>query len=267
MRLTFANALSPDRELPLGETSVGAGSEDDICLSAPGVQANHLCLHVDDSGVWLRNHGAVVHVNARPVRELALLRLGDRVHLGTAEFLLQSAVPPPMPPAAPMPPLQVRELPQGVLVLRGLGERFAGQALTLDERVLIGSGADARIALDARYAASAEAQISVMHDCVMIMALSPVSPLVNGYPVRKALLEAGDQIDVRGLRFVLEAPGLAQRKQCEVRAEEAAILAGFDAQPAPAAVRGRHGMLVRLLAMALVLAAAITLLLTYSPPR
>lgn len=267
MRLTFAHALSPDRELPLGETSVGAGSDDDIRLVAPGVQANHVRLHVDESGVWLRNHGALVHVNARPVRELALLRPGDRVHLGTAEFLLQAASAPTMPPAEPLPPMQLRELPPGVMVLRGLGERFAGQVIALSDRVLIGSGADARIALDARYAAAAEAQINVMHDCVMIMALSPVSPLVNGYPVRKALLEAGDQIDVRGLRFVLEAPGLSQRNQCEVRAEEAAILAGFNALPAPAATRGRHGMLVRLLVMALVLAAAITLLLTYSPPR
>jgi len=198
------------------------------------------------------------------------LRPGDRVHLGTAEFVLQASSAPRMPLAQPMPPLHAREIPQGVLVLRGLGERFAGQAFTLGEHIRIGSAVDARIALDSRYAAAAEADINVMHDCVMIEALSPVSPLVNGYPVRKALLEAGDQIEVRGLRFVLEAPGLTQRNSCEVRAEEAAILADFDARApqaaASASASSRHGVLVRLLIMALVLAAAITLLLTYPPP-
>lgn len=266
MRLTFANAVSPDRELVPGEISLGASSSDDVRLDLPGVQDHHARVLFDESGVWLRNHGPVVHVNARPVRELALLRPGDRVHLGTAEFVLQSSSAPRMPLAQPMPPLHAREIPQGVLVLRGLGERFAGQAFTLGEHIRIGSAADARIALDSRYAAAAEADIDVMHDCVMIEALSPVSPLVNGYPVRKALLEAGDQIEVRGLRFVLEAPGLTQRNQCEVRAEEAAILADFDARVPQATASSRHGVLVRLLIMALVLAAAITLLLTYPPP-
>jgi len=266
MRLTFTNAVSPDRELAPGEISVGATAEDDIQVVAPGVQANHVRLHFDESGLWLRNHGPVVHVNARPVRELALLRAGDRVHLGTAEFLLQSMSTPRPPPAEPMPPLQAREIPHGVLVLRGLGERFAGQAIALGEHLGIGAAADARIAMDPRYAAPAEAHLSVMHDCVMIMALSPVSPLVNGYPVRKALLEAGDQIEVRGLRFVLEAPGLSRRNQCEVRAEEAAILADYNKHAADTGTPRRQGMLVRLLVMALVLAAAITLLLTYPPP-
>ena len=266
MRLTFANAVSPDRELVAGEISLGASSSDDVRLDLPGVQDHHARVLFDESGVWLRNHGPVVHVNARPVRELALLRPGDRVHLGTAEFVLQSSSAPRMPMAQPMPPLHAREIPQGVLVLRGLGERFAGQAFPLGDHIRIGSAADARIALDSRYAAAAEADIDVMHDCVMIEALSPVSPLVNGYPVRKALLEAGDQIEVRGLRFVLEAPGLTQRNQCEVRAEEAAILADFDARVPQATASSRHGVLVRLLIMALVLAAAITLLLTYPPP-
>lgn len=266
MRLSFANAVSPDRELLRGEISLGASAVDDVRLDLPGVHDHHARLLFDESGVWLRNHGPLVHVNARPVRELALLRPGDRVHLGTAEFVLQASSAPRMPPAQPMPPLHAREIPQGVLVLRGLGERFAGQAFTLGEHIRIGSAADARIALDSRYAAAAEADINVMHDCVMIEALSPVSPLVNGYPVRKALLEAGDQIEVRGLRFVLEAPGLTQRNACEVRAEEAAILADFDARAPQAAPSSRHGVLVRLLIMALVLAAAITLLLTYPPP-
>jgi len=270
MRLSFANAVSPDRELVPGEISLGASTSDDVRLDLPGVQDHHARVLFDESGVWLRNHGPVVHVNARPVRELALLRPGDRVHLGTAEFVLQASSAPRMPLAQPMPPLHAREIPQGVLVLRGLGERFAGQAFTLGEHIRIGSAVDARIALDSRYAAAAEADINVMHDCVMIEALSPVSPLVNGYPVRKALLEAGDQIEVRGLRFVLEAPGLTQRNSCEVRAEEAAILADFDARApqaaASASASSRHGVLVRLLIMALVLAAAITLLLTYPPP-
>lgn len=267
MRLTFANAALPDRELAFGETRLGASVNDDIQLDAPGVQVNHLSLYVDESGVWLRNRGSTVHVNARPVRELALLRPGDRVHVGTAEFLLQSPTAPQTPPAEPMPPLQMREIPQGVLVLRGMGERFAGRAFGLGERITIGSALDSGVVLDGRYAAAAEAQISVMHDCVMIMAMSQVPPLVNGYPVRKALLQAGDQIEVRGLRFVLEAPGLSRRNQCEVRAEEAAILADFHGRPSGTNAPRRTGMLVRLLIMAFVLAAIMTVLLTYPPPN
>lgn len=267
MRLTFANAASPDRELTFGETRLGSSVNDDIQVDAPGVQVSHLSLHLDESGLWLRNRGSVVHVNARPVRELALLRPGDRVHVGTAELLLQSLIAPLAPPAEPMPPLQVREIQQGVLILRGMGERFAGRAFGVGERIEIGSAPNAAIVLDARYAAAAEAQISVLHDCVMIVAMSPVSPLVNGYPVRMALLQTGDQIEVRGLRFVLEAPGLSQRNQCEVRAAEAAILADFQDRPVTTNLPRRKGMLVRLLVMALVLAAIMTVLLTYPPPN
>src|SRR3546814_3896532 len=64
----------------------------------------------------------------------------------------------------------------------------------------------------------------------MLVATAPVTPRVNGWPVQQVVLAHGDQIEVRGLRFMLSAPGLAQRASCEVRAQEMAELQN-EAEP------------------------------------
>ncbi len=267
MRLTFPHGESADVDLGLGDTTIGTADDSTVRIAGAGVSANHARMHLSPAGLWLRNLGSPIYVNSRAVAELALLRAGDRVHLGAVEMLLRSSDAPMPVPAEPMPTDEVREIEHGTVVLRGLSGPVSGQAFVLSDVLRIGSDEQAQIALDSRYAAAEEARLELVGDCVMLVSTSPVTPRVNGWPVQQVVLAHGDQIEVRGLRFMLSAPGLAKRASCEVRAQEMAELQqeGEDAVAAPNGTA--TGAWLRLLLMALALAGVITALLLFWPTR
>lgn len=265
MRLTFPHGESPDVELGAGDTTIGSADDSTVRIAGAGVNPRHARMHLSPAGLWLRNLGSPIHVNSRAVAELALLRAGDRVHMGEVEILLRSSTEPMPVPAEPMPADEVREIEHGTVLLRGLSGPVSGQVFVLNDALRIGSDESAQIVLDSRYAAAEEARLELVGDCVMLVSTAPVTPRVNGWPVQQVVLAHGDQIEVRGLRFILSAPGLAQRASCEVRAQEMAQLQ-HEAEPETVAPNATAtGAWLRLLLMALALAAVITALLLFLP--
>src|SRR3546814_3455725 len=129
------------------------------------------------------------------------------------EMLRRPSTEPKPWPAEPMPSDEVREIEHGTVLLRGLSGPVSGQVFVLNDVLRIGSDDSAQITLDSRYAAAEEARLELVGDCVMLVATAPVTPRVNGWPVQQVVLAHGDQIEVRGLRFMLSAPGLAQRSE------------------------------------------------------
>ena len=106
------------------------------------------------------------------------------------------------------------------------------------------------------------------------------SSLVNGVPVRDAVLSPGDQVVIDQHRFQLEAPGLPLRGQMDAAKPAAtahtqtmkAVRVPVARDPAPAAEPAAAeppqkdpGALWWLIAAATVLAAALTALLVYAP--
>lgn len=264
MRLTFPNGESADVELDAGDTTIGTAEDATVRIAGSGVSTHHARMHLSAAGLWLRNLGNPIFVNSRAVTELALLRAGDRVHMGDVELLLRSSKEPMPVPAEPMASDDSREIEHGTVVLRGLSGPVSGRVFVLADSLSIGSGEQAQISLDGRYAAAEEARLELLGDCVMLASTSPVTPRVNGWPVQQVVLAHGDQIEVRGLRFILSAPGLAKRTSCEVRAQETAELQ-HDDEPLPAPNRSATGAWLRLLLMALLLAVVITALLLFLP--
>jgi len=265
MRLTFPHGESADVDLGVGDTTIGAADDSAVQIAGAGVGAHHARMHLSPAGLWLRNLGSTVFVNSRAVAELALLRAGDRLHMGEVELLLCSAEPPMPVPAEPIVVDDAREIEHGTVLLRGLSGPVSGQAFVLHDVLRIGSDATAQIALDSRYAAAEEARLELLGDCVMLTATAPVTPRVNGWPVQQVVLAHGDQIEIRGLRFVLSAQGLAKRASCEVRAHEMAELQQENDSATAAPTDPTNGAWLRLLLMALALAAAITALLLFLP--
>lgn len=265
MRLTFPHGESADAELGAGDTTIGAADDSTVRIVGAGVSPNHARMHLSPAGLWLRNLGSPVYVNSRAVTELALLRAGDRVHMGAVEMLLRSSDEPMPVPAEPMPINEVREIEHGTVLLRGLSGPVSGKVFVLSDVLRIGSDEHAQIPLDSRYAAAEEARLELIGDCVMLVSTSPVTPRVNGWPVQQVVLAHGDQVEVRGLRFMLSAPGLAKRASCEVRAQEMAELQQEDKQSVSAPEATATGAWLRLLLMALALAAVITALLLFLP--
>ena len=250
----------PSVELPLaaGVHGIGRAGGERLGPVDPRQAAVRIC--VDRRGIWLYvEQGARgVHVNGRPVQRLAMLRLGDVVFVDGAEVALVGAPAPAEGDGDPAPaPADAR------LVLRGLGGRHHGRSFTLERPRLVGRSADADIRLDDPAAAERHARLEPRGDAILLRDLgSAEASLVNGVPMRSALLRPGDQLvfDAHH-RFVVEAPGHASVDPARAPPADDAIEERDEGRLAPSARR-----LPWLLLAALLLAAGLSALLLFGAP-
>ncbi len=148
-----------------------------------------------------------VHVNGRPVRRMAMLRLGDAVYVDGVEMLLVSGTP------ASVGPARLGNAPADLtidprIVLRGVGGRYHGRSFTLERPRLVGSCAESDVRIDENAFAERHARIELHGDTVVLRDLGSVEgSMVNGERVRDAVLKPGDQVVFNAQhRFVIEAP-------------------------------------------------------------
>ncbi|HEY2397099.1 MAG TPA: FHA domain-containing protein [Rudaea sp.] len=225
MRLHFPNNEHADLLTAPGDTSIGAAGDNTLVLDRPGIAAHHASLHVGDRGFVLTvvDSSARVHVNARPVREKAILRLGDVVSLDTLQFTLKpdrdASIRTELPPASP-PLSRSDEAAAGnrsappKAVLRGVSGSYFGRIVALRGRLTIGRDSDCDVVLDEPEMARRHAVIENSGDMVYLRDLGSTSgTYVNGVQVRNAVLHPDDQIAFDHNRFLLEAPGLPSRDQ------------------------------------------------------
>ena len=212
-RLRFPNLDHAELPLGLGVHAVGRIDRGDgtqrqdraigLVEAAPLLR---FC--VDRRGVWMTIDEEVrgVHVNGRPVQRMAMLRPGDAVFVDGVEMALVAARGvDAMPQALVSAPVEGGD-PR--VVLRGVGGRYHGRSLTLEQPRLIGSATDADIRIDDPACAERHARIELHGQAIVLRDLgSADGSVVNGEAVRDALLQPGDQIvfDPHH-RFVLEAP-------------------------------------------------------------
>ncbi len=223
MRLSFPNREHEDTQVGAGDAQIGAAPDNTIVLNHRGVAAHHARLSVSDHGIVLNVFDAArTHVNTRPVREKAILRLGDVVSLDTLQFVLKPDSDdsirrdlPPMRSLTPLPPVSStpRIYPPKVL-LRGVsGARF-GKIVPVRGQLVVGRSPDADLPLDEPEMAPRHAAIETSGESIFLRDLgSKNGTSVNGVQVRNAILHAGDQIAFERNRFVLEAPGLPARPE------------------------------------------------------
>lgn len=288
MQLTFPNGEHPPVPFEHGELSIGSRNDQRVSLPGSSLAAHHASIISDRRGLWLRvpAGAAGVHLNARPVRRSAMLRIGDLVCLGSLQILISEENPARIetriPPTAPAPLAEAQRLSASRVVLRSVSGSLFGRGYTLTDPKVIGRGAGCDIRIDDPALAERHARFELHGDRVVLRALDGSDgSLVNGVPVRDAILAPGDQIVVDQHRFVLEAPGLPARGQDAgkrgpsiahtqtIKAiRTAAANTPYVAQtpepekPSPSL---DPGALWWLIAAAAVLAAAMTALLVYSP--
>lgn len=291
MQLTFPNGEHASVPVEPGEIAIGSRSNLRLSVPGQGLAPHHASLFSDRRGLWLKvlGEGASVHVNGRPVRHLALLRMGDLVCLEQLRVQVSAPAQPPIetkiPAAAPPALTDVQRLAASRVLLRGVSGSHHGRSYTLTETRIIGRGQGADIRIDDPALAEKHAQVELHGDKVVLRALTnDEGTLLNGMPVHSAVLAPGDQISVDQHRFVLEAPGLPTRGQvANVRPVAVSHTQTMKAVQAPAtdaalARRGRGGdadpqatdsasssSLWWLIAAAMLLAAALTALLVYAP--
>jgi len=240
LKLRFAGEDQAELPLAVGVHGVGPleGRGDRLgLLDDPHAARVRFC--VDRRGVWLAvAEGARgVHVNGREVRRMAMLRVGDAVYVDGVEMRLVGTTRPEAPGDALHEPAQdVAGDPR--VVLRGVGGQYHGRSFTLERPRLVGSSADADIRIDDPAFAERHARLELLGDDVLLRDLgSAEGSLVNGEPMRDALLQPGDQVvfDAHH-RFVVEAPmrgpGMRGRAQDEQAGEP--LVDEVPAEVAPA---------------------------------
>lgn len=253
-----------DAELPLAPGVHGIGHRDGRLQLVEETREALVRFCVDRRGVWMTvaEGGLGVHVNGRPVRKMAMLRVGDAVYLEGQELLLLSAREAPDAQAGWRPAAADEAAGDPRIVLRGVGGRYHGRSFTLERPRLVGSSAEADIRIDAPAFAERHAQLELHHDRILLRDLgSEEGSLHNGHPVRDAELGPGDQIvfDAHH-RFVIEAPARTLRTtEPELRLGESAM----DGQRSQRGFGTSARRLPWLLLAALLLAGALSLLLLF----
>lgn len=260
LKLRFPTSDEPELPLDIGVHGIGRGQSGALAPVSDG-HAPSVRFCVDHRGVWLTVAEGVqgVHVNGRQVRRMAMLRTGDAIFVDGHELRLVSTTP-----VLSTVPADALDHVEGTdadprVVLRGVGGRYHGRSFTLDQPRLVGRHADADLRIDEPGFADRHARLERVGSVVRLIDLGSVDgSVVNGEPMRDAVLQAGDQVvfDAHH-RFVVEAPARAGQS------------AGYDRAPEPyplddaPAQRGAGLPLPWLLLAAVLLAGLLSALLLF----
>lgn len=247
MRIGFANGNREPFRSDGARVRVGRADGNDLVLGGTGVAERHLAISEDRRGLVLEVLPGAQHVyvNARPVRERALLRYGDVLSVGGCKLAV-------LPDDASDDITASRALEHdggrpGYAALRAVSGTLSGRLLPIEGKLMLGGRGFAPAGLP-------QCELKLDKGGVRLDADAQVA--VNGSPRKRAVLQAGDQLAMGEHRFVLEAPGL-----------QAAVLAAQEAdhEPLPSALdlepRSSRAEVWWLLGTAAILAAVIAVLL------
>ncbi|MEO8670507.1 MAG: FHA domain-containing protein [Tahibacter sp.] len=219
-RLSFPNGEHKDVVLSAGSCSIGSAADNQIVLNGPDILAQHARIEMDGRGLTLAvlDPRARTHLNARPVREKAILRLGDVLSIDTVQIMLKperdEVIRTNVPEATKVDPVaetRLRNVPPRV-VLRGVSGSHFGRIIPIRARLTIGRGSECDLVLDEQEMSRRHAMIENSGEGIYLRDLGSANgTFVNGVQVRDAVLHPGDQIAFDRNRFLLEAPGLPLR--------------------------------------------------------
>lgn len=196
MRIEFANVERPGIEWNRRELRIGSEADNDLVLQGAGVAPHHVRLVHDARGLTLEvTQGAGrVYLNARQVRERALLRAGD--NLGIGDFRLRLSRPGAADEAVPI----------GAASLRVVAGPLSGRARRIGEHLDLCNGDPWPLGLG--HAPDACVSLMRRDDGIHLRSRNlpeAVFLSVNGVVADDLRLRDGDQIAVGPHRFVLDA--------------------------------------------------------------
>ncbi|HEY4093256.1 MAG TPA: FHA domain-containing protein [Luteibacter sp.] len=205
MRIEFVSSARGDFHWSRPVLTIGRAEDNDLVVSESQVAPRHVTIHRDRRGMVLEVAAGVgrVYVNARPVREKALLRPGDSLSLGDCRMLVRDDED-----------LEARELQEPTdarctAALRPVAGPLSGRLVAIGDRLELGATHGAMpLELpgnDAALITLAWVDEELILDASRVPARHAVR--VNGVRTVRAALQPGDQIGLATHRFILEAPG------------------------------------------------------------
>lgn len=252
MRIEFSQSPRADFHWNQPLLRIGTGADNDLVLAAAQVAPHHLLISLDRRG-WVLDvlpDATRIYVNARPVRERAILRPGDMLSVGDCRMLLCADETPTGRTSPEMP-----EQERCTVALRAVAGPLSGQVLPLADRLELGP--QGRAPLDLPQGENATLVIFWRAGQLRMETGQPANaryPVrVNGIPVQQTVLLPGDQIGVGMHRFLIDAPGLEPEPEIVMPPELP--------HPLPEDTAGPRGEVWWLIATAAILALGIALLL------
>lgn len=252
MRIEFPHSTRASFPWSQSLLRIGSEPDNDLILAAGQAAAHHLRICMDRRG-WVLEvlpDATRVYVNARPVRERAILRPGDTLSVGDCRMLLCVD---DAPEARALPGLPEQE--PYTVALRAIAGPLSGQVLPVLERLELGP--HGRLPLDLPQGETASLVIFWRDGQLRLeteQSLESRYPVrVNGSATHQTVLLPGDQIGIGMHRFALDAPGLEPEPEI--------IVPDPPAEPLPEDIAGPRGEVWWLIATAAVLALGIALLL------
>lgn len=253
MRIEFIPASRDSLSWTQARLRIGSAPDNDLVLASAQAAPRHLLIESDARGwvLWVVPGAPHVYVNARPVRELALLRPGDVVSLGDCRLLLCADEM----PDRRRPPQAVADHAHCTVALRAVAGPLSGKVLAVHEYLELGPRG--RYPLELPQGESASLRLGWRDGRLTLTVLEPSvrhGVRVNGNLATDVVvvLQSGDQIGIGMHRFVVAAPGIRPEP------EQAASQAAPPVRPVPAP---SHAGAAWLIVTAAVLALGIALLL------
>jgi hypothetical protein len=252
MRIEFPHSTRAGFQWSQAVLRIGSDTGNDLILAASQAAPRHLLIRLDRRG-WVLEvlpETTRVYVNARPVRERAILRPGDVLSVGDCRMQLCADEEPAHRTSPPMP-----ELERCTVALRAVAGPLSGQVLSLDKRLELGP--QGKAPLDLPQGETATLTIFwrdgrlCMETGQALRARYPVR--INGIAVQQAVLLPGDQIGIGMHRFLIDAPGLEPEPEI--------VLPEPTPEPLPEDTAGPRGEVWWLIVTAAVLALGIALML------
>ena len=205
MRIEFVSSARGDFHWSRPVLTIGRADDNDLVVSESQVAAKHVRIHRDRRGLVLDvvPDAGRVYVNARPVRERALLRPGDSLSLGDCRMQIRDDAD-----------LEARDIAEPTdarctVALRPVAGPLSGRTIPVGDRLELGATHGALpLELpgnDAALLVLAWENGELILDGARVPARHAVR--VNGVKVVRASLQPGDQIGLAAHRFVLDGPG------------------------------------------------------------
>jgi hypothetical protein len=229
MRIEFPNSAREDFHWDAPALRIVSAPDNDLILATHQAVAYHLRIQLDRRG-WVLQvlpQGGRIYVNARPVREKALVRPGDILSVGDCRMLLRTDEEP-----AHALPVTVPAEGRCTVALRTVAGPLSGRVLSLQHKLELGPLG--RIPLELPQGENASLSVFWRDGLLLLEAgqRSARYPLrVNGVPVEQATLRPGDQIGLGMHRFVVDAPGLEPEPEIPQPEPEPSHLPEDDAGP------------------------------------
>lgn len=217
MKLIFPNGEHAAVALGDGITRVGAGSECQIVLVAPGVALDHCEIEVraGNAVVRARDPAVATVLNGRQIAQPEPLKPGDLLlfgRIGCRVVAIERTVTAPAPPTAVLPAgedgrTRVRmALPK--FMLRGVSGTTFGRNFALSGSMTIGRQADCDIPIQAEEISRHHARLQVTAEGVMVEDLGSANGTwINDKRVHTGMLRPGEELRLDTVRFLLLAPG------------------------------------------------------------